>query len=84
MLTVYSVVVQAWLNSVVADLIINKPLAINPKHVEFKRSHLYDINSVGVCFMFIASLAGFSAHLGFYGETVEALTSFIDFFYALY
>lgn len=77
MLSVYSVLVLAWLSSVVADLIINKPLGISPQHIEFKRSHLYDINPVGVGSMFIASLVGFTAHFGWYGETIKALASFI-------
>lgn len=80
MLSVYSVVVLAWLSSVVADLLINKPLGISPKHIEFKRSHLYDINPVGFGSMLIASFFGFSAHLGFYGETTQALASFIACF----
>ncbi|HEY7866824.1 MAG TPA: hybrid sensor histidine kinase/response regulator, partial [Psychromonas sp.] len=80
MLSVYSVLVLAWLSSVVADLVINKPLGISPRHIEFKRSHLYDINPVGVGSMLIASLAGFSAHLGWYGETIQALASFIACF----
>ena len=80
MLSVYSVIVLAWLSSVVADLIINKPLGISPRHIEFKRSHLYDINPVGVGSMLIASVAGFTAHMGIYGETVEALASFIACF----
>tara|TARA_R110001583_G_scaffold26571_5_gene95805 strand:+ start:12485 stop:15850 length:3366 start_codon:yes stop_codon:yes gene_type:complete len=80
MLSVYSVIVLAWLSSVVADLVINKPLGISPKHIEFKRSHLYDINPVGLGSMFIASVAGFTAHLGFYGETMEALASFLACF----
>lgn len=77
MLSVYSVLVLAWLSSVVADLVINKPLGISPKHIEFKRSHLYDINPVGVGSMLIASLVGFTAHFGWYGETVKALASFM-------
>ena len=77
MLSVYSVIVLAWLSSVVADLVINKPLGISPKHIEFKRSHLYDINPVGVGSMLIASLVGFTAHFGWYGDTIEALASFI-------
>ncbi|MDN2663390.1 ATP-binding protein [Psychromonas sp. 14N.309.X.WAT.B.A12] len=80
MLSVYSVLVLAWLSSVVADLIINKPLGISPKHIEFKRSHLFDINPVGVGSMLLASIAGFTAHMGFYGETAEALASFIACF----
>jgi signal transduction histidine kinase/purine-cytosine permease-like protein/DNA-binding NarL/FixJ family response regulator len=77
MLTVYSVVVLAWLSSVVADLIINKPLGISPKHIEFKRSHLHDINPVGVGSMLIASFVGFTGHFGWYGETIKALASYI-------
>jgi signal transduction histidine kinase/DNA-binding response OmpR family regulator/purine-cytosine permease-like protein len=77
MLTVYSVLVLAWLSSVVADLIINKPLGISPKHIEFKRSHLHDINPVGVGSMIIASFVGFTGHFGWYGETFKALASFI-------
>lgn len=77
MLSIYSVIVLAWLSSVVADLVINKPLGISPKHIEFKRSHLYDINPVGVGSMLIASLVGFTAHFGWYGDTIKALASFI-------
>ena len=80
MLSVYSVIVLAWLSSVVADLIINKPLGISPRHIEFKRSHLYDINPVGVGSMLLASIAGFTAHMGIYGETMEALASFVACF----
>ncbi|MEH6452000.1 MAG: ATP-binding protein [Psychromonas sp.] len=77
MLSVYSVIVLAWLSSVVADLVINKPLGLSPKHIEFKRSQLYDINPVGIGSMLIASVVGFTAHLGFYGDTIKALASFI-------
>lgn len=77
MLSVYSVIVLAWLCSVVADLVINKPLGISPKHIEFRRSHLFDINPVGVGSMFISTFMGFTAHFGWYGATAQALGSFI-------
>jgi signal transduction histidine kinase/DNA-binding response OmpR family regulator/purine-cytosine permease-like protein len=77
MLSVYSVIVLAWLSSVTADLLINKPLGISPPHIEFKRSGLYDINPVGVGSMLIATFFGFTAHFGWYGETAKALGSFI-------
>ncbi len=77
MLSVYSVVVLAWLCSVAADLTINKYLGLSPKHIEFKRSKLYDINPVGVGSMLIATFAGFTAHFGWYGETAKAFASFI-------
>jgi signal transduction histidine kinase/CheY-like chemotaxis protein/purine-cytosine permease-like protein len=79
MLQVYSVLVLAWLSSVVADLIINKPLGISPAHIEFRRSKLYDINPVGTLSMIIASAAGFCAHSGLLGELAQALGSYIAF-----
>ena len=79
MLSVYSVVVLAWLSTVVADLIINKPLGISPPGIEFKRSHLYDINPVGVGSLIIASFVGFTGHLGYYGEVVKAFSSYLAF-----
>ena len=79
MLQVYSVLVLAWLSSVVADLIINKPLGISPQHIEFKRANLYDINPVGTLSMLIASVAGFSAHMGWFGLAMQALGSYLAF-----
>ncbi|WP_017444163.1 ATP-binding protein [Gayadomonas joobiniege] len=80
MLQVYSVFVLAWLSSVTADLVINKPLGISPKGIEFKRSHLYDVNPVGVGSMLIASVIGFTAHFGWYGEYAQAAASYLAFF----
>lgn len=79
MLQVYSVLVLAWLSSVVADLIINKPLGISPSYIEFRRSKLYDINPVGVLSMIFASAAGFLAHSGLLGDIAKAMGSFIAF-----
>ncbi len=47
-LGLYSNIAIAWMMAVVADLVINKPLGLSPKGIEFKRAHLYDINPVGV------------------------------------
>ena len=47
-LALYSNVAIAWVGALVADLVINKPLGLRPRHMEFKRAHLYDINPVGV------------------------------------
>ncbi|MBR9787688.1 MAG: response regulator [Vibrionaceae bacterium] len=78
-LQVYSVLVLAWIGSIVADLVINKPLGLSPKSIEFKRSKLYDINPVGVGSMLIASIIGITAHLDFYGELTKAFASYIAF-----
>jgi len=43
-LGLYSNIAIAWMMTVVADLVINKPMGWSPKGIEFKRAHLYDIN----------------------------------------
>mgnify|MGYP006894103245 FL=1 len=73
----YGIVAVAWLGSLVADLIINKPLGLSPKHIEFKRAHLYDINPVGFGSMLIASVIGIVCHSGILGEIPQALSHFI-------
>ena len=73
----YAIIALAWVGALVADLVINKPLGLRPAHIEFKRAHLFDINPVGVGSMILASVIGLSAHLGSFGETAAALSSFI-------
>ena len=77
-LVIYACLVVAWVGCVVADLVINKPLGLSPAHIEFRRSHLYDINPVGVVSMLLASSVGIVANLGFFGEVAEALAAFIS------
>ncbi len=77
-LITYASLVVAWVGSVVADLVINKPLGLSPPHIEFRRSHLYDINPVGVTSMLVASCVGIAANLGVFGEVAEALAAFIS------
>jgi signal transduction histidine kinase/CheY-like chemotaxis protein len=78
-LQVYSVLVLAWIGSLVADLIINKPLGLSPPGIEFKRSKLFDINPVGVGSMLFASIIGIAAHLDVFNETIKAFASYIAF-----
>ncbi len=77
-LVIYASLVVAWIGSVVADLVINKPLGLSPPHIEFRRSHLYDINPVGVISMLLASCAGIAANIGILGDTAQALSAFIS------
>jgi len=76
----YAVVAVAWMGALVADLVINKPLGLSPKHIEFKRAYLYDLNPVGFGSMVIATAIGLSARAGLWGETALALASFIALF----
>ncbi|HHJ19018.1 MAG TPA: response regulator [Gammaproteobacteria bacterium] len=77
-LTTYSSLVVAWIGSVVADLVINKPLGLSPAHIEFRRGHLYDINPVGVISMTTASTVGIAAHFGLFGPVTQALAPFLS------
>jgi signal transduction histidine kinase/CheY-like chemotaxis protein/purine-cytosine permease-like protein len=79
----YGIVAVAWLGALVADLVINKPLGLSPKHIEFKRAHLYDINPVGVGAMLLASVLGMVSHAGLVGDIAQALSHFIALLCAL-
>ena len=76
-LGLYSNVAIAWVGALVADLVINKPLGLSPKGIEFKRAHLYDINPVGFGALLIASVGGILAFVGMFGDTARALSPFI-------
>jgi signal transduction histidine kinase/FixJ family two-component response regulator len=73
----YAIVAVAWVGTLVADLVINKPLGLSPPHIEFKRAHLYDVNPVGVGAMVGASIVGVAARLHLFGETLYALAPFV-------
>ena len=71
-LGLYANVAIAWIGALVADLVINKPLGLSPRQVEFKRAHLYDINPVGVGAMLFATLLSLLAHFGLFGALAQA------------
>ncbi|WP_293778318.1 ATP-binding protein [uncultured Oxalicibacterium sp.] len=76
-LALYSNVAVAWVGALFADLVINKPLGMSPRGIEFKRAHLYDINPVGLGTLLIASVIGMSAFAGFLGHTLIAFSPFL-------
>jgi signal transduction histidine kinase/purine-cytosine permease-like protein/FixJ family two-component response regulator len=76
-LGLYSNIAIAWIMAVVADLVINKPLGLSPKGIEFRRAHLYDVNPVGVGAMGVASLLSIAAHLGAFGAMAQAWSAMI-------
>lgn len=77
-LGVFAIVALSWLASLAADLLINKPLGLSPSITEFKRSHLYDINPVGVGSMVLASALGIICYLGYLGQNASYLAHFIS------
>ena len=76
-LGLYSNIAIAWIMAVVADLVINKPLGLSPKGIEFKRAHLYDINPVGVGAMVLASSLSIAAYLGVFGAMAQAFSALV-------
>lgn len=76
-LGVYAIIAVAWFGSLVADLLINKPLKLSPAGIEFKRAHLHNINPVGVGSMLTASIIGMVCYTGYFGESIKALSHFI-------
>ena len=76
-LGLYSNVAISWVGAISADLVINKPLGLSPKGIEFKRAYLYDVNPVGVGAMLVASALSIAAFCGALGPVAQAFSSFI-------
>ncbi|GAA6142515.1 ATP-binding protein [Hydrogenophaga sp. 5NK40-0174] len=76
-LGLYSNVAIAWVGALVADLVINKPLGLSPKGIEFRRAYLYDFNPVGMVSMIVGAGCAVVAHVGLLGEMAAAFSPFI-------
>ncbi|NRR30704.1 response regulator [Oxalobacteraceae bacterium] len=82
-LGLYSNIAISWITAVVADLVVNKPLGLSPKGIEFRRAYLYDINPVGVGAMLLASTLSVAAFAGLFGAQAQAFSAFIALVTAL-
>ena len=67
----------AWISAVAAELLINKPLGLSTKAVEFKRAYLPDLNPVGILSTLSASVVSIAAYLGLFGAYAQAFSAFI-------
>ncbi len=76
-LGLFGIITISWIGSMVADLVINKPLGLSPSGIEFKRAHLYDINPVGVGSMLISMTIGLIAYGGFLGDLLQGFASYL-------
>ncbi len=76
-LGLYGNVAIAWVGALVADLVINKPLGLSPRGIEFKRAHLYDVNPVGLVAMMLAATLSIMAYVGLLGAAPQAFAPFI-------
>ncbi|RKP47830.1 response regulator [Pararobbsia silviterrae] len=78
-LSFYSSIAFAWIGAIVADLVINKPAGYSPPGIEFKRSHLYDVNPVGFGSMTIGAVVGLCAYAGWLGPLLQAFCAELAF-----
>ncbi|HEV7632078.1 MAG TPA: ATP-binding protein [Steroidobacteraceae bacterium] len=76
-LSIYANFAAGWIGALTADLVINKPLGLSPKHIEFKRAHLYDINPVGVGALALSIVLSSIAFSGAFGELARILSPFV-------
>lgn len=76
-LGLYSNIAIAWIGAIFADLIINKPLGLSPKGIEFKRAYLYDINPVGLGATVFAAALALTSYMGIFGDVAKAFAPFI-------
>jgi len=67
----------AWISAVAAELMINKPLGLSPRTIEFKRAYLPDLNPVGIVSTFLASAISIMAYAGLFGDYPRAFSAFI-------
>jgi signal transduction histidine kinase/CheY-like chemotaxis protein len=81
-LSIYANFAAGWIGALVADLVINKPLGLSPKHIEFKRAHLYDINPVGVGALALSIVLSSIAFFGALGHVAQILSPFVALFVA--
>ncbi|MET0547536.1 MAG: ATP-binding protein [Caulobacterales bacterium] len=76
-LALYSNLAVAWIGAVTADLVINKPLGLSPKGIEFRRAYLYDVNPVGIGAMGVSVLVSTLLLFGAAGPELKALSPLV-------
>jgi signal transduction histidine kinase/DNA-binding NarL/FixJ family response regulator len=76
-LGIYANFAAGWIGALTADLVVNKPLGYSPRHIEFKRAHLYDVNPVGVGALAASVVFSSLAYLGAFGQMAQILSPFI-------
>ena len=76
-LVIYANFAAGWIGALTADLVVNKPLGLSPKGIEFKRAHLYDINPVGVGALLASIVISSLAFIGAFGDWAQVLSPFV-------
>jgi len=76
-LRIYANFAAGWIGALSADLVINKPLGLSPRYIEFRRAYLYDVNPVGVGALLLSIAASSLAYLGVFGAMAQILSPFV-------
>jgi signal transduction histidine kinase len=76
-LRIYANFAAGWIGALTADLVINKPLGLSPRYIEFRRAYLYDINPVGVGALLLSIVSSSLAYLGAFGTLIQMLSPFV-------
>jgi len=71
-LVVFANLAAGWIGALAADLTISKPLGLSPRHIEFRRAHLYDINPVGVGALALSVVVSTLSLVGAFGALAQA------------
>ena len=82
-LGLYSNVAIAWVATIFADLVFNKPLGLSPPVIDFRRAYLFNINPVGTISTLVASVLAIIAFSGVLGPELHAFSSIIALVTAL-
>jgi signal transduction histidine kinase/CheY-like chemotaxis protein len=76
-LGIYANFAAGWIGALTADLVVNKPLGLSPRYIEFRRAYLYDINPVGAGALLLSIVTSSLSYLGFFGAMAEVLAPFV-------
>jgi signal transduction histidine kinase/CheY-like chemotaxis protein/purine-cytosine permease-like protein len=76
-LRIYANFAAGWIGALTADLVVNKPLRLSPRYIEFRRAYLYDINPVGVGALVLSVVTSSLAYLGLFGNAAQILSPFV-------
>jgi signal transduction histidine kinase/DNA-binding NarL/FixJ family response regulator len=76
-LRIYANFAAGWIGALTADLVINKPIGLSPRYIEFRRAYLYDINPVGVGALLLSIASSSLAYLGVFGNLAQILSPFV-------
>jgi signal transduction histidine kinase len=76
-LGIYANFAAGWIGALTADLVINKPLGLSPRYIEFRRAYLYDINPVGMGALLVSIATSSLSYFGAFGTAPQILSPFV-------